>query len=74
MMFLSIKLIVAFATITLGQKNPNFVPGRSGIVHLFEWKWSDIALECEQFLAPRGFAGVQVSLKFHLPPLGTFKS
>ena len=30
-------------------------------VHLFEWKWSDIALECETFLGPNGFAAVQVS-------------
>lgn len=43
-----------------GQKDPNFTPGRSVIVHLFEWKWNDIALECERFLAPNGFAGVQV--------------
>lgn len=64
MRFISILLIVVFASIALGQKNPNFVPGRTGIVHLFEWKWSDIALECERFLAPRGFAGVQVSLTF----------
>ena len=42
------------------QKNPNAVDGRSGIVHLFEWKFSDIADECERFLAPRGYAGVQV--------------
>jgi len=31
------------------------------MVHLFEWKWADIANECETFLAPNGFAGVQVS-------------
>lgn len=43
-----------------GSKNPNFAPGRSVIVHLFEWKWSDIALECERFLGPKGYAGVQV--------------
>ena len=42
------------------QKNPNVVEGRSAIVHLFEWKFNDIADECERFLAPRGFAGVQV--------------
>jgi len=29
-------------------------------VHLFEWKWDDIAAECENFLGPNGFAGVQV--------------
>lgn len=48
----SIILTFAFVTITLSQKDQNFEPGRKGIVHLFEWKWSDIALECERFLAP----------------------
>lgn len=36
-------------------------PARTVFVHLFEWKWTDIATECENFLGPRGFAGVQVS-------------
>ncbi len=31
------------------------------IVHLFEWRWQDIARECEAFLGPNGFAAVQVS-------------
>ncbi|MEP6495692.1 MAG: alpha-amylase family protein [bacterium] len=30
-------------------------------VHLFEWKWRDIATECETSLGPAGFAAVQVS-------------
>ena len=30
-------------------------------VHLFEWKWSDVAHECETVLGPAGFAAVQVS-------------
>ena len=30
-------------------------------VHLFEWKWTDVANECERVLAPAGFAAVQVS-------------
>lgn len=30
------------------------------MVHLFEWKWVDIASECERFLAPRGYGAVQV--------------
>ena len=42
------------------QKNPNTVVGRSAIVHLFEWKFKDVAAECERFLAPYGYAGVQV--------------
>jgi len=30
-------------------------------VHLFEWKWTDVARECEAVLGPKGFAAVQVS-------------
>ena len=30
-------------------------------VHLFEWKWSDIAAECETVLGPAGFKAVQIS-------------
>jgi len=30
-------------------------------VHLFEWKWTDIASECENVLGPAGFTAVQVS-------------
>lgn len=45
----------------LAQFNPYFEPGHHGIVHLFEWRWDDIAAECERFLAPHGFGGVQVS-------------
>lgn len=36
-------------------------PARTVFVHLFEWKWSDVALECEKFLGPKGFSAVQVS-------------
>lgn len=43
------------------QFQNNMWGGRSTIVHLFEWKWSDIAAECERFLGPNGFGGVQVS-------------
>ena len=31
------------------------------VVHLFEWKWTDIATECETVLGPAGFKAVQVS-------------
>jgi alpha-amylase len=35
---------------------------QSGVfVHLFEWRWADIAQECESFLGPKGFTAVQVS-------------
>lgn len=43
------------------QYAPNTKPGRTSIVHLFEWRWADIALECERYLGPKGFGGVQIS-------------
>jgi alpha-amylase len=30
-------------------------------VHLFEWRWADIAEECERYLGPAGFEAVQIS-------------
>jgi alpha-amylase len=30
-------------------------------VHLFEWRWNDIATECEAVLGPAGYKAVQVS-------------
>ena len=36
-------------------------PARTAFVHLFEWKWTDVARECESYLGPKGFAAVQVS-------------
>ncbi|XP_069131143.1 alpha-amylase-like [Argopecten irradians] len=35
--------------------------GKQVIVHLFEWKWTDIADECERFLSKKGYCGVQIS-------------
>ena len=37
-------------------------PGRDVMVHLFEWRWDDIASECELFLGPNDFCGVQVHI------------
>nr|AFE48186.1 amylase [Spondylus violaceus] len=51
-----------FSTALSGEfSNPTCAPGRHSIVHLFEWKWSDIAQECERFLGPYGYCGVQIS-------------
>lgn len=63
-LLLVVVIAGALALGTSAQKNPNFAPGRTTIVHLFEWKWKDIALECERFLGPNGFGGVQVSIRF----------
>lgn len=46
-----------------GQKDTHYVPGHDGMVHLFEWKWLDIANECERFLGPMGYGGVQVRIR-----------
>nr|XP_048298800.1 pancreatic alpha-amylase-like isoform X2 [Myodes glareolus] len=43
------------------QYDPQTQYGRTSIVQLFEWRWADIAKECERYLAPKGFGGVQVS-------------
>lgn len=53
--------LLAISHLAAGQWDPHWQVGRSAIVHLFEWKWSDIARECEEFLAPNGFGGVQIS-------------
>ena len=37
------------------------VVSRRVIVHLFEWPWDDIAAECESYLGPKGYCGVQAS-------------
>uniref|UniRef100_G3PX08 alpha-amylase n=1 Tax=Gasterosteus aculeatus aculeatus TaxID=481459 RepID=G3PX08_GASAC len=34
---------------------------RTTIVQLFGWRWADIAAECERFLGPNGFGGIQIS-------------
>ncbi|XP_077293276.1 alpha-amylase 1-like [Arctopsyche grandis] len=60
-MKLFVLMFLAMAGSTLSYKNPYYWGDRSVMVHLFEWKWNDIADECEKFLAPNGFAGIQVS-------------
>ncbi|XP_045181184.2 alpha-amylase-like [Mercenaria mercenaria] len=54
---------VTFLQVALGSlySDPQCAPGRETIVHLFEWKWADIKAECERFLGPNGYCGVQIS-------------
>jgi alpha-amylase len=59
-MFAAILATLLLAGVSEAQWNSNFALGRTTMVHLFEWKWADIATECTQFLGPHGFAGVQV--------------
>lgn len=53
-------ILVALFGLAFAQHNPHTRHGRTSIVHLFEWRWADIAAECERFLGPNGFGGVQV--------------
>jgi alpha-amylase len=48
------------APILAGDAGP---PAAGGVafVQLFEWKWTDVARECETYLGPRGFTAVQIS-------------
>lgn len=48
--------------LTTAQFQPHCASNRDGkvIVHLFSWRWPDIAAECEKVLGPKGFCGVQV--------------
>ncbi|XP_065353289.1 alpha-amylase 2-like [Cloeon dipterum] len=56
-----VLLSLALVAAVNAQWDINTVDGRSVMVHLFEWKWGDIANECETFLGPMGFGGVQIS-------------
>ncbi|XP_012219815.1 alpha-amylase 2 [Linepithema humile] len=60
MLFLALGFTTILAAV-VAQKDPHYVDDRTTMVHLFEWKFSDIAKECEDFLGPMGYAGVQVS-------------
>lgn len=54
-LLLATTSLVAAKSLWLGVKRPE------NIVHLFEWKFEDIANECEQFLGPNGYKAIQVS-------------
>ncbi|XP_009581490.1 PREDICTED: pancreatic alpha-amylase-like, partial [Fulmarus glacialis] len=58
---MGIYFLLLIVGVCWAQYNPNTLSGRTSIVHLFEWRWADIALECERCLAPNGFGGVQIS-------------
>ncbi|XP_061879415.1 pancreatic alpha-amylase [Entelurus aequoreus] len=54
-------ILWALLGLSVAQHDPHVRHGRTAIVHLFEWRWADIAAECERFLGPNGFGGVQIS-------------
>ncbi|XP_070501831.1 alpha-amylase A-like [Chironomus tepperi] len=58
---LFVLIILTFSSTRSDYTDPHWRAGRSAMVHLMDWKFADVANECETFLAPNGFAGVQVS-------------
>lgn len=62
-------VFVIFVAEVFAQKDSHIHPDRNTIVHFFEWKWDDIANECEQFLKQKGYGGVQVRFKQSMPLL-----
>lgn len=62
MRIVTLFIVLLAAFLAKAQFDPNQWDNRSAIVHLFEWKFSDVADECERFLGPKGYAGVQVSI------------
>lgn len=58
---MKLLILAALLGLSFAQFDPNTKNGRTSLVHLFEWRWADIAAECERYLAPNGFGGVQIS-------------
>jgi len=54
-------LLSAVAVMVAAPAAQAAVANGSSIVHLFQWRWSSIARECETTLGPNGWGGVQVS-------------
>ena len=77
MSIFTLFLIVLFGYCANGYYGDYYCQdGTDVMVHLFEWKHSDVAKECEEFLAPHGFCGVQVNairIK-HQTPLNDYLS
>ena len=48
-------------TLTSSYRSSGHMAAGDVFVHLFEWKWTDVARECESVLGTAGFTAVQVS-------------
>ena len=64
MLRLTLCVLALLCATAYAQHTTHWWDNRSTIVHLMEWKFSDVADECERFLGPKGYAGVQVSYFF----------
>lgn len=52
--------VVSLLLINLLLSEALFATSARTFVHLFEWSWNDIAIECE-YLGEKGFEAVQIS-------------
>lgn len=50
----SVFAFLCVVAVTYAQWDTHWGNDRSAMVHLFEWRWVDIANECENFLGPNG--------------------
>ena len=58
----SISLLLAVVCFLNALEAEGSKPNKTGVfVQLFEWRWLDIAQECEQVLGPSGITAVQIS-------------
>ena len=56
-----VTLLLTFEPVIGGYYgNYHCEAGRDVMVHLFEWTWESVAEECETFLGPNNYCGVQV--------------
>jgi alpha-amylase len=55
------RILYLAPLLTIPDLGTASLPSASAFVHLFEWSWSDVALECEHFLGPKGYTAVQIS-------------
>lgn len=60
----TVILFLFVYTVKAGDFDDTYnLPNKDVMVHLFEWKWTDIANECENYLSKHGFGAVQVRFK-----------
>jgi alpha-amylase len=59
---LAFLMMAGFSAPLAVQAAPNTVSPNKVYVNLFEWRYTDIEKECKDFLGPKGFGAVQVSV------------
>jgi alpha-amylase len=57
--FILLSIVIVDLARSANAATPD--PKRTVFVQLFQWKWTDVARECEMYLGPKGFKAVQVS-------------